>query len=238
MISWIVASHQPQVLAENLLATLALTAEDELVVIRDAPSITAAYAQGQAEATRPVRCYIHQDVRILDLDTLRTELIDTSRGVGIVGVVGSRSPVMPWWDGDLCGSVVDARLGLLHFGPGGECAVVDGLLLATRQHINWDVDWPGWHGYDHDACAQMRHRGLANWCLTGGEKLVLHNTSCPTSTAALTGWDVATARYHTKWAVGGPDAVAGVMTMTAVAEVVRGTTSAADANADCEDGNR
>lgn len=204
MISWIVASHQHQILADNLLATLALTAEDQLVVIRDAPSITVAYAQGQTEATHPIRCYIHHDVRILDPQKLRQQLIEATQDTGIVGVIGSKTQQMPWWGGDLCGSVCDARLGLLDFGPGGECAVLDGLLLATRQHVEWDLDWPGWHGYDHDACAQMRHRGLPNWCLTGGQHLVLHNAGSPTSTASLAGWNEASSRYHAKWPATAP----------------------------------
>lgn len=199
MISWIVATNNRTTLETNLLATVTVGDEDELVVVEDAPSITVAYAEGQSRATRPVRCYIHHDVQIGDLARLRAGLVEHTEGRGMVGVIGSRDAVMPWWDGRLLGSVVDVRMGVLDFGPGGECAMLDGLLLATRQHVEWDVDAPGWHGYDHDSCSQMLARGLTNYCLTGGRGLVLHNTTGPTEMGALTGWDEAVTRWRKRW---------------------------------------
>lgn len=202
MISYIVASHKPDVLEANLLATLHLLDDDELVIIPDPPSITAAYAEGQARASQPIRCYVHSDVQLLSPLRLRSELLDTTTPqVGIVGLIGSRTERIPWWTGDLLGSVVDTRprFGLLRFGDGGPCAILDGLLLATTHTIDWDLDWPGFHGYDHDACIQMLRRGLTNWCLTGGHELVAHNTTGSHNTAELVGWDDAESRYRAKW---------------------------------------
>lgn len=174
MISWIVATDDDETLNANLLSTLKADDGDELIVIRDAPSITLAYAAGQARATQPVRCYVHHDVQIHDLPRLRAELVEHTEGRGMVGVVGSLDSVMPWWEGRRLGSVVDIRMGLLDFGPGGECAMLDGLLLATRQRVEWDVEAPGWHGYDQDSCSQMLALGLANWCLTGASYVEHH----------------------------------------------------------------
>ena len=200
MISWVVASHREDVLQDVLLASLGdLPDDDELVVIRDAPSMTLAYTEGQAKAANPVRCYVHHDVRVLDLPRLRAELTAATVGHGMVGVVGSRDALMPWWDGDRLGSVVDTRMGLLDFGRGGQCAMLDGLLLATREHVDWDVDAPGWHGYDHDACAQMLERDLWNRCLTGGHLLVEHVNESPSDTSLLAGWDEAVARFRSRW---------------------------------------
>ncbi len=202
MISWIVASHQPQVLANNLLSTLEpLPAGDELVVVRNAPSIAVAYADGQARATQPIRAYIHQDIQVLDVGRLRGALIATclSPTVGIVGVIGSLDPVCPWWTGRTVGSAQDSRVGAYDFGPGGPCAIVDGILLATAQTVAWDVGWPGWHGYDHDACRQMLARGLENWCLDDGRDLLLHNTTCPGALEDVSGWAEAEHRYRAKW---------------------------------------
>jgi len=197
VISWVVTSHRRDILEANLLATLTIDDGDELVLIEGAKSITLAYAEGQTKATQPIRCYIHHDVQILDLPRLRHELIESSEGVGIVGVVGSRDLRMPWWGGNKLGSVVDTRMGLLDFGPGGECAVLDGLLLATRQAVDWDIDAPGWHGYDHDACAQMLARDLPNWCLTGAGEYLVHNAE-PTKDRS-SGWDDAAARFRERW---------------------------------------
>lgn len=210
MISWIVASHREDVLRANLLATLRLYDGDELIVERDAASITRAYAAGQAKATQPVRVYVHHDVRVLDLAALRLGLIlrtdqvtlGTGAPVGMVGLIGSRDAVMPWWDGDTLGSVVDARMGVIGAGrQGGACAMLDGLLLATRQTVEWDVEAPGWHGYDHDACAQQLAAGRTNWALSNGHTLVEHNTGGPTDVNRLAGWNEAVARFAERWGV-------------------------------------
>lgn len=203
MISYVVASHRPEVLAGNLVATLELRDGDELVVVQDPPSIATAYHEGQSRAVNPVRCYVHSDVRIVDPVGLRAALLEHCRpDVGMVGVVGSREPLVPWWDGTCCGSVVDARMGRLDFGPGGACAILDGLLLATTQTLTWDEAYPGFHLYDHDICRQQLARGLPNWCLTGGAELVVHNTTGPADTGRLNGWREGVARYRGKWGAG------------------------------------
>lgn len=200
MISWIVATNNPAVLEANLLATLPANDGDEVILVQDPESITKAYAYGQDQATRPIRVYVHSDVQLLNAEKLRSELLLSAHvGVGMVGLIGSREVRMPWWDGHCLGSVVDARMGELNFGGGGECSVLDGLLLATAQAVEWDTDWPGFHGYDHDSCMQMLKRGLPNWCLTGGHELVLHNTSSTSNTGKLAGWDDAVRRFKGKW---------------------------------------
>jgi hypothetical protein len=201
VISWIVASHDPAVMAANLGATLELVGGDELVLVENAESIAKAYNDGQARASQPIRCYVHHDVQILDLARLRAQmaLVCSPATVGLVGVIGSRDPVVPWWEGSRCGSVVDGRFGLLDYGRGGDCAIVDGLLLATAQTVEWDETFPGWHGYDHDMCRQMLARGRANWCLDDGAELVRHNTTGPSVMANLTGWYEAAAQLKEKW---------------------------------------
>lgn len=199
MISWIVATHDRGVLEANLLPTVELIGSDEIVVVEDAPSIAVAYNRGQARATQPVRCYVHHDVQILDLPKLRAGLLEHCPGSGVVGVIGSRNPVVPWWDGDTLGSVVDARLGRLDFGDGGPCAYLDGLLLATSHSLEWDESYPGWHLYDHDICQQMLAVGLPNLCLPGGHLLVRHETAGPRSMSELDGWVEAAAVFHAKW---------------------------------------
>lgn len=198
-ISWIVASHDPQILHDNLLATLKLGGEDQLVVVQDAPSIAVAYNHGQEQALHPVRCYIHHDVQILDLPALREQLQRWTRGVGMLGLVGSIDQKAPWWEGLRTGAVQDGRMGLLKFGPGGPAAYLDGMLLATRRDLTWDETYPGWHLYDHDICRQQLEAGYTNWCLSGGDALVLHNTTGAHDMRALSGWDEGFARFAWKW---------------------------------------
>lgn len=201
VISWIVASHKEDVLQRNLMAQPFLGPGDEVIVVRDAGSITKAYTYGQEKASNPVRVYVHSDVQIVRPGALSMELLEAAslEDVGMIGVVGSATMVMPWWVGALCGSVWDSRLGVLNFGAGGPCAVVDGLLLATTQHVDWDTDWPGWHGYDQDACAQMQVRGLRNWCITGGHELVQHHTDSPIGEMGIDGYPDAVERFQKKW---------------------------------------
>ncbi len=87
----------------------------------------------------------------------------------------------------------------MDFGVGGECAVLDGVLLATRHHVDWDETYVGWHGYDHDSCAQMRARGLINCCLSNGHNLIRHNAGSPTNMNEINGWFPAEQRYFEKW---------------------------------------
>jgi hypothetical protein len=200
VISYIVASNRPDVLADNLEATLRLIDEDELIVVHDPPSIAVAYNEGQAKASNPIRCYVHSDVWIYDPERLRDDLVRRcGPGVGMVGVVGSRTRVVPWWIGTTCGSVVDARMGLIDRGNGGVCSYLDGLLLATVHDLTWDESYSGFHLYDHDICQQMLDRGLPNLCLSGGAQMILHNTTSSSDTSQLDGWDDALARFHDKW---------------------------------------
>jgi hypothetical protein len=204
VISWVVASHDPAVLAANLQPALDVAAAlgDEVIVVRDATSIAEAYNLGSADAAHPVRCFVHHDVRVRDIDALRGALFAAcTPDVGLVGVIGSRTPALPWWDDpQRCGSVIDSRMGMLDFGP-GDCAaaVLDGLLLATVQPLSWDEGYAGWHLYDHDASMQMLDRGLPNWCLPYGSALVQHNTAGPSDVGELDGWVEGCARWRQKW---------------------------------------
>jgi hypothetical protein len=225
VISWIVASHDEGILDGNLLATLPVdtprsprwsdssadpsvevlsAGADEVVIVRDMPSIARAYNVGQRVARGSVYCYVHHDVRVLDLRGLRLALLATvRRDLGMVGVIGSRVGVVPWWDagaGQLVGSVLDTRLGRLDFGGCGQVAFLDGLLLATaHDDLVWDETIPGWHLYDHDQCQQQIAAARPNYVIGGGADLLEHRTGNPTSTGRLPGWAEAEAVFRAKW---------------------------------------
>jgi hypothetical protein len=206
VISWIVASHDDAILHRDLLKTLFPRPDEEVLIERDAPSIAVAYNRGTARAQYPLKVYVHHDVRLLDADRLRDLLLSTcTQDRGMVGVIGSITPVWPWWNAlQRTGSVLDTALGPLRFGPGGcPVAILDGLLLATVQDVIWDESYEGWHGYDHDQCVTQLAAGRVNWCLPAyGPDLLLHNrisSTSPTDTALIQGWDQAASRFHQKW---------------------------------------
>ena len=200
MISWIVATHDADILYRNLIASMVDMADDELVIIPHAPSIAAAYSEGQTRAAKPIRCYIHHDMQVLNLPRLRSDLhAHVTSTVGMVGLIGSRTRAYPWWDGQQLGSVFDQRIGALNAGPGGECALLDGVLLATVHDVAWDESIPGWHGYDHDSCEQMLDRGLPNFCLTGGHEMARHNNHGSSDPDQITGFHAALTAVQQKW---------------------------------------
>ena len=203
MISWIVATHDEDMFERNLLRTLmpGFVEGDQIIVEKFATSITKAYASAQSQATNRIKCYIHHDVQILNLEDLRHAIIYAAESprVGMIGVIGSRSMIVPWWNGDPLGACMDSRLGRLAFSGAGECEMVDGLLLATTQDVDWDTSWPGWHGYDYDSCKQMTERGLINWCIPHGDSLVYHNSDSPLNLQEIEGWQAAAALMTQKW---------------------------------------
>jgi len=211
MISYIVASHRPETLEKHLKASLKTVDNDELIVIENAESIAKAYNLGISKAKNKIKCFIHNDVIVIDSDKLRHTLIENClHNIGMVGVIGTTNKLQfPWWQGRQCGNVVDARLGLINFSKGDcYCAILDGLLLATSQDINFDEDYTGFHLYDHDICRQMLRRGLFNFCLPDGKTLVSHHTSGPLDTGRLIGWKENVARYKDKWKAVGFEKVA------------------------------
>jgi hypothetical protein len=203
VISYIIATNDRKVLEENLLASLHLTGDDELIVMENPPSIAVAYNDGTAQAKNRIRCFVHSDVQILDMPALRNQLLTRcTAAVGMVGLIGSLDRAVPWWNARLgCGAVIDVRVGLLDFGRGGPCSYVDGLLLATVQDIEWDELYGGFHLYDYDACERMLRQGMPNFCLTGGGSMVRHNTTNSSDMSELNGWDAALRRFRRKWGI-------------------------------------
>src|SRR5262245_32428384 len=100
MISWIIASHDVNTFNRNTGQVIydSIAYGDQVLVIRDAPSITSAYVSGQEQATYQIRCYLHHDLQIMNLARLRAEILEGVGHGGIVGLIGSRSMVMPWWE--------------------------------------------------------------------------------------------------------------------------------------------
>lgn len=202
MISYIISSHNRSTLEENLLKTIQLKDSDETVIITDGKSIAEAYNRGIRKAKNKIKCFIHHDVQILAAERLRENLIRyCTPDRGMIGVIGSTNPdASPWWDSGDIGSAVSQGIGTIRFNqPGGECAVLDGFMLATVQDLRFDESIKGYHFYDHDICRHMLQKDLVNYCIPDGHTLMSHNS--PQTYKLDVSWLACMIQYMDKWKI-------------------------------------
>lgn len=179
-ISWITAVSDDAVFESHLERSLEKHPADEVHVIRGCSDLGVAYNEALRTATKDVKCFVHQDVVILDTERLRRELLlRCAPHVGIVGITGTVNEfAVPWWNDppNMVGSVVHSLGMVSGHQKSGPCAILDGLLLASRQPLHFEEGYQGFHMYDHDICRQMLTRHLQNYCLADGHQLVVHNS--------------------------------------------------------------
>ena len=201
-ISYIACTHNTNILEKCLMQSLILQDEDELIVIEGAKSIAEGYNNGIDKAKNKIKCFIHHDLIVTNPVLLRMNLLAYCiEDIGIVGIVGSQTEAAPWWEGQCVGSVVDSRNGILHFTDGKQfCLHLDGLMLATCQDVRFDESIPGFHFYDQDICRQMAEKGLHNFCIKDGYRMITHFTQTPMDMSKIGGYAEAMAVYAKKWA--------------------------------------
>ena len=201
MISYIACTHNTHILEKCLVQSLILQDDDELIVIESANSIAKGYNNGIDKAKNKIKCFIHHDLIVTNPILLRMNLLAYCiEDIGIVGIVGSQTEAAPWWDGQCVGSVVDSRNGILHFSDGKQfCLHLDGLMLATCQDVRFDESIPGFHFYDQDICRQMAEKGLHNFCIKDGYRMITHFTQTPMDMSKLNGYAEAMEVYTKKW---------------------------------------
>jgi hypothetical protein len=201
-ISYITCTNNKDLLNKCLLRSLELEHEDELIVVESPESIALGYNCGIDKAKHKIKCFIHHDIIVSNSTALRMNLMSyCTSNIGIVGVIGSTTDTTPWWEGNGIGNVIDSRMGIIYFGEGnGYCQHLDGIVLATAQEVRFDEDIPGFHLYDQDICKQMTSKGLKNFCLKDGFRLVTHYTGAPSSIVQINGYADALDSYRKKWA--------------------------------------
>jgi hypothetical protein len=201
-ISYIACTHNTHILEKCLVQSLILQDDDELIVIEGAKSIAEGYNNGIDKAKNKIKCFIHHDLIVTNPILLRMNLLAYCiEDIGIVGIVGSQTEAAPWWEGQCVGSVVDSRNGILHFSDGKQfCLHLDGLMLATCQDVRFDESIPGFHFYDQDICRQMAEKGLHNFCIKDGYRMITHFTQTPMDMSKISGYKEAMAVYAKKWA--------------------------------------
>jgi hypothetical protein len=201
-VSYIACTHNKHILEKCLMQSLILQDDDELIVIEGAKSIAEGYNNGIDKAKNKIKCFIHHDLIVTNPVLLRMNLLAYCiEDIGIVGIVGSQTEAAPWWEGQCVGSVVDSRNGILHFSDGKQfCLHLDGLMLATCQDVRFDESIPGFHFYDQDICRQMAEKGLHNFCIKDGYRMITHFTQTPMDMSKIGGYAEAMAVYAKKWA--------------------------------------
>jgi len=200
-ISYIACTHNTNILEKCLVQSLILQDDDELIVVEGAKSIAAGYNLGIDKANNKIKCFIHHDLIVTNPILLRMNLLAYCiDDVGIVGIVGSQTDAAPWWEGQCVGSVVDSRNGILYFSDGKQfCLHLDGLMLATWHDVRFDESIPGFHLYDQDICKQMAAKGLSNFCIKDGYRMITHFTQTPMDMSKINGYAEAMAIYNAKW---------------------------------------
>jgi hypothetical protein len=200
-ISYIACTHNTNILEKCLVQSLILQDDDELIVVEGAKSIAAGYNLGIDKANNQIKCFIHHDLIVTNPILLRMNLLAYCiEDVGIVGIVGSQTDAAPWWEGQCVGSVVDSRNGILYFSDGKQfCLHLDGLMLATWHDVRFDESIPGFHLYDQDICKQMAAKGLSNFCIKDGYRMITHFTQTPMDMSKINGYAEAMAIYNAKW---------------------------------------
>jgi hypothetical protein len=200
-ISYIACTHNTNILEKCLVQSLILKDDDELIVIEGANSIAKGYNSGIDKAKNKIKCFIHHDLIVTNPILLRMNLIAYCiEDIGMVGIVGSQTDASPWWEGQCVGSVVDSRNGILYFSDGKQfCLHLDGLMLATYHDVRFDESIPGFHLYDQDICKQMAVKGLSNFCIKDGYRMITHFTQTPMDMSKINGYAEAMAIYNAKW---------------------------------------
>ena len=135
-------------------------------------SITEAYNQvlREARALPDVEALVlmHEDVEILDhqFEAKIRDVLAQRPEVGLIGAIGGRGVTsLRWWRGEVVGRVFETRGIMSGATRSGDVDAVDGFLMvlapAAFRELDFDEGIIGFHGYDGDYCAQVRHAGLA-----------------------------------------------------------------------------
>jgi hypothetical protein len=181
MISYISAVNNDNIYYGHLYRSLhPLPDGDELIDVRGFRDAGEAYNHGVSIAKNDIKCFIHQDIVVIDPEALRSSIVSECMkdDVGIVGLIGTTDRnSCPWWANPqaVIGSIIHTLGLILGHRNGGDAAILDGLLLATAKDVVFDEGYKAFHWYAHDICQQMLEAGFTNRCLSNGRKLAVHN---------------------------------------------------------------
>lgn len=156
----------------------------DIVLVKEAKSITSGYNQAMKESEAKYKVYLHQDVFIVYPDFIKEILeIFENPQIGMIGMVGAPSL------GETAVMWHEARVGKLYANPitlaeeaiCGEVKgryqqveVIDGFLMATQYDVPWREDiFKKWDFYDVSQSLEFQKQGYqvvvphmeTAWCI-------------------------------------------------------------------------
>lgn len=160
----------------------------EILGIREATSMCAAYNLGMQSSEAKYKVYMHQDVFIRNQDFLKNivDIFDMNKNVGMIGMVGGIGmpktgvTYLAWNEG-----IVDCREPDLAYqlvcGVNKEDVIVDavdGLLMATQYDVPWREDlFVNFDFYDVSGAFEMRRAGYDILVPYQKEPWAIHDSS-------------------------------------------------------------
>jgi len=150
---------------------LPVVKDNPLITMTGQTSIAKAYngildLAVSGEAAADVLVLLHDDLEITDPRwEEKLENVLSMGEIGIVGIAGGTNcNGIAWWNHSPIGHQ-QTDVMLLDFGVrSGFADLLEGSLLAISAkgmgYLYFDTQYPGFHGYDVDACAQLSNAGL------------------------------------------------------------------------------
>lgn len=176
--SFIVASHDEDVLRGSLLASPDLADDVEVSVHRHCASASLAYNQGIESSRAEVMVFLHQDVYLPDgwlarLRQVLAWLAERDPDWGVVGAFGLEA------SGAGQGHVYSTGLGRClgtEFHGARRVETLDEVMLIVRRAsgLRFDASLPGFHLYGADICLEAEKRGMASYAISA---CAIHNSN-------------------------------------------------------------
>nr|MCR4778024.1 glycosyltransferase family protein [Lachnospiraceae bacterium] len=144
----------------------------DLYDVRDAESIYAGYNEAMEASDAKYKLYIHQDVFILDPDTLIKSLnfFKEHPKCGLLGVVGgSQKPsdrffYLSWDTGNVIFTTGEEYKHSDHSRAAEEVYAIDGMFMMTQYDLPWRSDiLDGWDMYDFSQSIEFHRAGYEVW---------------------------------------------------------------------------
>ena len=178
-ITFVAAVNDREVLAQNLLASPALSGQHkhQILIQENFPSAAKAYNDALQKAENDLVVLIHQDMLLpaawrSQLDRALRQLEETDPKWGVLGCFGAKA------NGEHVGHVFSSGLGVLGkpFEHPMPVQTLDEIVLIVRKSsgLRFDENLPHFHFYGTDICLRAAAEGRRSYVVSA---FCIHNTS-------------------------------------------------------------